>query len=278
MNKELFENAIKQFKLAAVEIELAEVNKKREVFVNYFTPEHIAKMPIEEYAIGRGNSLGPNFCYELEFKLKGLGSISGGYSTKFGVWYSPKKNTYLFTNQYTDAQTGFETIRQSILDLLDAGKKQDIEAIKQIPLDSLVKGKILSVYYPERYLNIYSKKYINYFLDQLGIEYGELSVEDKRELLIDFKNSHSVMKDWNLQAFSRFLYSGYPGHPHFGEEKEEETSIQYWLYAAGEQANMWQDCLDNGIMSMGWDDLGDFKQYKSSAAIKVTLCPSLTKA
>ena len=268
MNKELFENAIKQFKLAAVEIELAEVNKKREVFVNYFTPEHIAKMPIEEYAIGRGNSLGPNFCYELEFKLKGLGSISGGYSTKFGVWYSPKKNTYLFTNQYTDAQTGFETIRQSILDLLDAGKKQDIEAIKQIPLDSLVKGKILSVYYPERYLNIYSKKYINYFLDQLGIEYGELSVEDKRELLINFKNGHSVMKDWNLQAFSKFLYSGYPGHPHFGEEKEEETSTQYWLYAAGEQANMWQDCLDNGIMSMGWDDLGDFKQYKSSTAIK----------
>lgn len=46
------------------------------------------------------------------------------------------------------------------------------------------------------------------------------------------------------------------------------SSKQYWLYAAGEQANMWQDCLDNGIMSMGWDDLGDFKQYKSSTAIK----------
>lgn len=58
-----------------------------------------------------------------------------------------------------------------------------------------------------------------------------------------------------------------------GQEKsnviqDNPSSKQYWLYAAGEQANMWQDCMDNGIMSMGWDDLGDFKQYKSSTAIK----------
>lgn len=268
MNQELFENAVKQFKPEVVELEKAALNNQREKFVSHFTPEYIAEMPLEEYALGVEKSETPNFCYGLEFELLGLGSIRGGYSTKFGVWYSPKKQAYQYTNQYTDAQTGFETICQSIIDLLEAGAKQDIEAIKKIKIDSMVKGKILSTYFPERYLNIYVKKYLDYFLDHLGIKYGNISVEDKRELLIDFKNSHSVMKDWSLQVFSEFLYKGYPGHPHLGEEKAKETSTQYWLYAAGEQANMWQDCLDNGIMSLGWDDLGDFKQYKSSTAIK----------
>lgn len=38
---------------------------------------------------------------------------------------------------------------------------------------------------------------------------------------------------------------------------------QYWLYSPGEYAKMWNDCVNNGIMCLGWDELGDFQYYKT---------------
>lgn len=42
---------------------------------------------------------------------------------------------------------------------------------------------------------------------------------------------------------------------------------RYWLYTPGEQACMWPDCVANGIMCIGWDDLGDLSQYPDREAI-----------
>jgi len=46
---------------------------------------------------------------------------------------------------------------------------------------------------------------------------------------------------------------------------------RYWLYAPGEQANKWDVFYEEGIMGLGWDDLGDLKSYKSKADINKKL-------
>lgn len=46
---------------------------------------------------------------------------------------------------------------------------------------------------------------------------------------------------------------------------------QTWLYTPGEQASKWNDCVDNGIMCLGWDDLGDLRQYNSRSEIQEIL-------
>jgi hypothetical protein len=33
----------------------------------------------------------------------------------------------------------------------------------------------------------------------------------------------------------------------------------YWLIAPGEGASLWQECLRKGIISIGWDEIGDFR-------------------
>ncbi len=43
---------------------------------------------------------------------------------------------------------------------------------------------------------------------------------------------------------------------------------QYWIFAPGENANNWQRDLDNGEMSMGWDELEDLKQYQTKGALQ----------
>lgn len=37
----------------------------------------------------------------------------------------------------------------------------------------------------------------------------------------------------------------------------------YWTFSPGEKASKWQLCLDDGIMCIGWDALGDLSQYAS---------------
>lgn len=45
-------------------------------------------------------------------------------------------------------------------------------------------------------------------------------------------------------------------------------SKKYWLYSPGENAYMWDDCIKNGVMSLGWDFLGDLSKYGSKEDIR----------
>ena len=43
------------------------------------------------------------------------------------------------------------------------------------------------------------------------------------------------------------------------------------MYAPGENASEWENCYNNGIMVLGWSELGDLRQYSSKAEIKEVL-------
>ena len=45
----------------------------------------------------------------------------------------------------------------------------------------------------------------------------------------------------------------------------------YWLYAPGRKAIFWDSFYEDGIMGIGWDDIGDLTQYESKAAVKADL-------
>ncbi len=46
---------------------------------------------------------------------------------------------------------------------------------------------------------------------------------------------------------------------------------QYWLYAPGENACMWDECVKEGIIAIGWDKLGNYRQYGSKQEIAQAL-------
>lgn len=37
----------------------------------------------------------------------------------------------------------------------------------------------------------------------------------------------------------------------------------YWTFSPGEQASKWDFCINEGVMCIGWDKLGDYSQYSS---------------
>ena len=43
-----------------------------------------------------------------------------------------------------------------------------------------------------------------------------------------------------------------------------------WIFAPGEDARMWPDCQQNGIMSIGWEDMGDLNRFQNREQLNGT--------
>lgn len=78
-----------------------------------------------------------------------------------------------------------------------------------------------------------------------------------------------------------------PAGTNFSVTREEETVIEsmidgtyrkvvpikpvdrkYWIFAPGESSSMWEEFYSEGIMGIGWDELGDLSNYPSKDAMK----------
>lgn len=210
-----FKKAKETFNANIFEQSCKDLFRLREEFVNIFSIDKIASMKIEEYVVGLQNR--NSFCYWLERTLHSLGNISGQASFKFGIWYSPSKETYCFQAKFGDNyEEAFKNVKSAILELLIAGEQKDYKAIVKNPINSAIKGKILATYYPDKYMNIYASKHLDYYMKALGINSTELLKSDvvyKREALLKFKNNDEDMKKWSNYVFSAFLWSHYPKSP-----------------------------------------------------------------
>lgn len=232
MNFQELQEAKQTFRIHSLEKEFKDVCKCREKFVRRFNPDKIKSMSIDEYVIGRQNK--ESFCYIIERTLDKLGRITGVSSGKFGVWYSPEEHSYNFRSKFgTNYKEAFNNIKKSILELLEAGKKHDCDAIVENPLHSFLKGKILSVYYPEDYLNIFSEPHLDYYLTFFNLDTKDLKKSNvlyKREALLDFKNMDKDMRTWSVNMFAVFLWSHYPKTPLNPREvavKQKEKELEF---------------------------------------------------
>ena len=232
MNYQELQEAKQTFRIHALEKEYKGLFKIRDEFVRKYNPAKIAAMTIDEYVQGKQSKT--SFCYILERSLKGLGNMTGQYATKFGVWYSKEKSDYSFEPRLgATYKEVFKKVKLSILNLLESGKTHDYEEIINNPLNALFKGKILSVYFPDDYLNIFSNDHLNHYLKAFDLDTAELMKQDvlyKRKALIDYKNSDKDMKKWSNDMFSVFLWDHYPKRPLKSDEVaviSDEEEIEF---------------------------------------------------
>lgn len=214
--------AIFEKKIAKAAESRENLYKIREAFCMYFTYERIDTMQIDEYVLGIPSpEKGFNFCYTIERQLDGLGRIRGANAFKFGVYYGKTKTDkivkYRFAKKFgITYDEAFRSVQHAIRNLLLAGENEDLRSIAKNQLSPMFKGKILSTYFPERYLNVFSPEHLDYFLTALDLDKKELVKADaiyKRKALIEFKMSDIIMRSWSLDLFSHFLYTEYPGGP-----------------------------------------------------------------
>ena len=224
MNYQEFERAKETFPLHTYEKEFQELENIRRNFVRKFSLLKLEEMTIDQFVEGKGNV--HSFCYILERTLDGLGRIRGRWANKFGVWYSSETKKYEFKPKYgKNYKEAFNSLKSYIIKLIKDAKCDDIKAIIDNPIDSWIKGKILSTYFPNRYLNIFSGAHLDHFLRFFDLDTRELMRSDailKREALLKFKDSDPDMKEWSINMFAVFLYRHYPKRP----LKENEVAVK----------------------------------------------------
>lgn len=211
------ENQIKSFEIDSFKNKNKELEAKRKDFIKRFSVSRIPSMSIDEYVIGKGKTEN-NFCYEIEHSLEDLGNIKSGFMTKFGIYFKKDDNKYIITKKWDKGSLdkSFEYLKSELIKLIEAGKINDINTIRKSPFSPMFKGKILSLNYPDKYLGVFSEAHLNHFLRSFNLHLtlkDKADIFDKRDKLVEFKDSHPVMKNWTLQMFANFLYNYYPKAP-----------------------------------------------------------------
>jgi hypothetical protein len=202
------------------------LERLRNEFVKLFPLSRIAILTFEEYVQGKkiNGKLNTNsFCYWVEWKTKELGKIQGARADKFGLYYDKKTQEYKFIKKFENENIALSSLKTKISNLIQSARNESLKDIKSIELSPMFKGKILFLYYPDRFINIFSEEYVDYFIDNLGLSSNDSNIDliDKRELIFTFKMEDSIMKEWKMWEFSDFLYTQF-GRP----SKKESTPIE----------------------------------------------------
>ncbi len=110
--------------------------------------------------------------------------------------------------------------------------------------------------------------------------------EDKSTLKVDIEITHNLVNRPISKYTVRKIESlkglriGNQGTNFSATKNEYNTllntinyseTICYWLYSPGENANLWTEFYEQGIMGLGWDYLGDLNNYSTKEEIKLKL-------
>ena len=229
MNYSSFQEVKQKFHVDDVKKDRAELYSLRKQFVKKFSIERIKDMKLDDYVEGKGSK--DSFCYWVERRLDKLGCIRGAFSTMFGVYYSAEQNDYWFAPKYGDSyKSAFATIKQEIISLLEAGETHNLASIEKNLLAPMFKGKILALYYPDEYLNIFSGKHLIHYLKTFNLDTESLVRQDpiyRREALVNYKNKDEDMKKWSMDLFGVFLYTYFPPTSEEDSDESFPTTDRY---------------------------------------------------
>lgn len=181
-------------------------------FLQNFPLNRLSKIELNDYVIGLQS---PTFCTHVEVKTRPWANIQGSTAHKFGIYFG-KTNTdtekiYRFTRKFGGTtDEAFLSVKAALLALISLGQASvlDFVEIDANPLSQMFKAKILSLYFPDKFLNICSSEHLN----MLGVELGypdERPSSEYQHLLLEAKLSHANTRKWSNPKFMAFLYDVY---------------------------------------------------------------------
>lgn len=237
----------------------------KESFLQEWPLSRVKSMTLEEYTNLDKNS----FCYWLEAKTHDLGSIWGGSSYKFGVYKRRDINTTITVdNRITDGEyawfqkygvtkeNAFQTVNDIIIDIIENAQNNTLENIDSIDLGDAYKWKIAFLYGDFNVVNIFKNDSLVEAAQSLGYRETSKNYADLNRFILSKKPSEQDYFDFTAELWKKTTLA---------------NATKYWLYAPGENASKWEEFYSEGIMGLGWDQLGDLDQYASKKDIKKKL-------
>lgn len=103
-------------------------------------------------------------------------------------------------------------------------------------------------------------------LKKLGITFDNTRFLPYDEYVTVMRRLDEKMKSESLgySNYAEFSYSAFIAST--SEQKPEKITnsdgISYWIYSPGEQAVFWDEYFQEGIMGLGWNKIGDLRDYR----------------
>jgi DNA replication protein DnaC len=167
-----------------------------------------------------------------------------------------------FTDLGDTPEVVFPVVRELVLDIVKAsveGNYQKVLDVEYGKFGKALQWKIAFLYNPDRFLPIYQTDVILKACEALGMNFKNSTLAEQYEFLY---NSKPV--DLNTIDYANWLYKEY-------SEKISETGVKYWVAAPGPGASEWDYFVKQGIYALGWNELGDLREFNDKAELNEEL-------
>lgn len=247
------------------------MEQARQTLLSYFTDEVVSNNP---------QSRSADYYADLVLLKEFFDTQYGGVQARIGVEYRVEEDLYLYCRRaYEGTITTGEAV-QALRQVLPAYGETSFKMIL-ILFAAMMEGK--------RYTRRVNTELTLHFIRQIGAEFG-------REHLINaltavwenilYYYEQTGNKSSGLCRGCRAITEGQGVDIAFDETMFENIipkqmpdpaltdpaeKVRYWLYAAGDSSEYWPTDYQEGVMAIGWEDLGDLSQYSSKAEIRSKL-------
>ncbi len=161
-------------------------------------------------------------------------------------------------------EQAWEAVRAGFVEAFEAaaaGRWVEIDDIAAISTGSALRTKALHVYFPDELVPISSGDHIRHFLRALGRPEGEErtwgTVRLNRALLAAVRDIPEIGQ-WSTQEMMQLLYA-------WADPREVKRIVKI---APGKGARFWEDCLSGGYICVGWDEIGDLREFDSKESFR----------
>lgn len=202
----------------------------RHEFERRFPREQLSNLTLETYAIGKPNS----FCYWIEFKTRVLGSVSGGSSHKWGIYWSKGDQIWRWNKALNSdtAEEAFQKLKMGLLNLIEAANNDQFEQLDLIGSKQLgpnrngLRSKPLYLYFPHKFLPISNPYHLTHFLNFFG-QRPNGGLHTKNRQLLTFLREQPEFEGIDTHTMMAFLYAAIP--PGDRKSKPAKPDDDQWV-------------------------------------------------
>ena len=256
-----FDEALKKFDRNANQEAVRLAEEERQEVVKQYPLDAWPELPLSRYALGQGNNH-DSFCWWLEFGTSHIGSIKGGSARKHIIYKQSNGEWWFDQKTYKTVQEAWEAVRSGFVAAFEKAKNGEwdtVDKLDQISWGPALRTKTLYCYFPNDLLPISSVYHIVHFLNMLGNAEASASgyeVVRLNRLLLTTLQQKDELKGWSNKELERLLYF-------WADPRDQRTIVKI---APGRDAQLWNECLEGGYICVGWDEVGDLRQFESKEA------------
>ncbi len=256
-------DAIAQFDRSPTSPAAEGYRAQRAEILKRFPLDQWPQMRLEDYALGQPG-VEDTYCYWLEYKSQWMGSIRGGSARKLIIYKRRDREGWYFPNVFSDEEEAWARLRSEFVEALRLAARADwesIDALETLGLGPAVKLKSLHVYFPDEVLPVCSTAHLRHFLrslDRPSEEVDAPSAVALNRFLLAALRGNPALKGWNTEELQRLLYIW----------RDPRPTKRALKIAPGKDAKFWDDCLREGYICVGWDEVGDLSQFESKEAFR----------